>query len=179
MTPHVQAKHAASILPRAMRPRAGPAPIRRLPRHPSPHRVVLQIPQKHLESRANQVHRVKTRRPIYGSRSPVGRVHLTSPPSIQRREPVTCIGIVRVNGQPEELDGLDGRRQPSMGGTSRVSREAQARFCERLGVKFPRAYSAAVSDDAPLPRPSGLSLRSLPPRRFQCPTRHSRWPVFR
>ena len=24
-----------------------------------------------------------------------------------------------------------------MGGTSRVSREAQARFCERLGVKFP------------------------------------------
>jgi len=26
-----------------------------------------------------------------------------------------------------------------MGGTSRVSREAQARFCERLGVKFPGA----------------------------------------
>jgi len=24
-----------------------------------------------------------------------------------------------------------------MGGTSRVSREAQARICERLGVKFP------------------------------------------
>ena len=57
----------------------------------------------------------------------------------ERREQVTRIGIVRVNGKPEELDGPDGRRQPSMGGTSRVSREAQARICERLGVKFPRA----------------------------------------
>jgi hypothetical protein len=59
--------------------------------------------------------------------------------AVEGREQVTCIGIVRVNGQPEELHGLDGRRQPSMGGTSRVSREAQARFCERLGAKFPGA----------------------------------------
>jgi hypothetical protein len=57
--------------------------------------------------------------------------------AVEEREQVTCIGIVRVNGQPEELDGSDGRRQPSMGGTSRVSREAQARICEGLGVKFP------------------------------------------
>jgi hypothetical protein len=46
---------------------------------------------------------------------------------VERRGQVTCIGIVRVNWQQEELDGFDGRRQPSMGGTSRVSREAQAR----------------------------------------------------
>ena len=52
--------------------------------------------------------------------------------SVEGRGWVTCIGIVRVNGQPEELDGLGGRRQPSMGGTSRVSREAQARFREGL-----------------------------------------------
>ena len=57
--------------------------------------------------------------------------------SVERRGQVTRIGIVRVNGQPEELDGSDGRRQPSLGGTSRVSREAQARFREGLGVKFP------------------------------------------
>ena len=56
---------------------------------------------------------------------------------MERREQVTGIGIVRVNGQPEELDGSDGRRQPSFGGTSRISREAYVRFCERLGVKFP------------------------------------------
>ena len=59
--------------------------------------------------------------------------------AVEGREQVTRIGIVRVNGRPEELDGPDGRRQPSLGGTSRVSREAQARICERLGVKFPGA----------------------------------------
>ena len=32
---------------------------------------------------------------------------------------------------------LNGRRQPSRGGTSRMTRECQVRFCERLGVKFP------------------------------------------
>ena len=29
------------------------------------------------------------------------------------------------------------RRQPSRGGTSRMTRECQVRFCEGLGVKFP------------------------------------------
>ena len=43
----------------------------------------------------------------------------------------------RVNGTPEELDVNDGRRQPSSDGTSRISREAYVRICERLGVKFP------------------------------------------
>ena len=57
--------------------------------------------------------------------------------SAEGREQVTRIRINRVNGQPEELEGLDGRRQPSGGGTSRVSREAQARICEGLGVKSP------------------------------------------
>src|SRR6202043_820049 len=32
---------------------------------------------------------------------------------------------------------LDGRRQPSFGGTSRMTRECQVRICERLGVKLP------------------------------------------
>src|SRR3974390_2910106 len=32
---------------------------------------------------------------------------------------------------------FNGRRQPSRGGTSRMTREFQVRFCERLGVKFP------------------------------------------
>ena len=30
-----------------------------------------------------------------------------------------------------------GRRQPSCGGTSRMTRECQVRICERLGVRFP------------------------------------------
>ena len=32
---------------------------------------------------------------------------------------------------------LNGRRQPSGDGTSRMNREVQVRFCEGLGVKFP------------------------------------------
>ncbi len=58
---------------------------------------------------------------------------------MEGREQVTRVGIVRVNGQPEELDGSDGRRQPSMGGTSRMNREVHVRICERLRVKFPGA----------------------------------------
>jgi hypothetical protein len=56
----------------------------------------------------------------------------------ERREQVTRAGliygstVIRMNPV-----GFGGRRQPSMGGTSRISREAYVRFCERLGVKFP------------------------------------------
>ena len=42
-----------------------------------------------------------------------------------------------VNRKREEPTGLGGRRQPSSGGTSRISREVYVRFCERLGVQSP------------------------------------------
>jgi hypothetical protein len=42
----------------------------------------------------------------------------------------------RVNGQPEEPAGVGGRRQPSLSGTSRVTGDGQARFCEGLEVKL-------------------------------------------
>ena len=69
----------------------------------------------------------------------------------ERRERVAGIGIVRVNGQPEELDGPDGRRQPSIGGTSRISREAYVRICERLGVKLPGRLGGRRATAAPMP----------------------------
>src|SRR5580700_3449232 len=59
-----------------------------------------------------------------------------------------CLGLAR-GSKPEffqkdrgddEADRnpmFNGRRQPSRGGTSRMMREYQVRFCERLGVKFP------------------------------------------
>ena len=40
---------------------------------------------------------------------------------------------------------FNGRRQPSYGGTSRMTRECQVRICERLGVKFPGPTRPIVS----------------------------------
>src|ERR1035437_9555233 len=57
--------------------------------------------------------------------------------SVEGRGWVTRVGIDLVNWQQEEPAGLGRRRQPSGGGTSRMSREAQVRICERLGVQLP------------------------------------------
>jgi len=59
--------------------------------------------------------------------------------SVEGRGWVTRVGIDLVNWQQEEPAGLDGRRQLSLGGTSRMSREAHLRICERLGGQFPGA----------------------------------------
>jgi hypothetical protein len=58
---------------------------------------------------------------------------------VERREQVTRVETVRVNGQPEELAGFGTRRQLSLGETSRMNREIHVQICERLGVKFPGA----------------------------------------
>jgi len=54
---------------------------------------------------------------------------------VERRERAIAIG----SGQPATggTRCFNGRRQPSRGGTSRMTRECQVRFCEGLGVKFP------------------------------------------
>jgi hypothetical protein len=56
--------------------------------------------------------------------------------------------LIRVNGQPEELD-VGGRRQSSVGGTSRISQEAYVRFCERLGVQLPGPTRRSAGDRRP------------------------------
>jgi hypothetical protein len=101
---------------------------------------------------------------------------------VERRGQVTGIEVVRVNGKPEELDDLDGRRQPLVGGTSRISREAYVRFCERLGVQFPGPTRRWETG-----RRSGVSARAHPrlyTSRFLSnarpnPTRHPRNPSRR
>jgi hypothetical protein len=40
--------------------------------------------------------------------------------------------------------GADGRRQSSVGGTSHVLGDSQARFCEGLGVQFPGSIPKAT-----------------------------------
>jgi hypothetical protein len=53
---------------------------------------------------------------------------------------------------------FNGRRQPSCGGTSRMTRECHVRFCERLGVQFSgptrqsRSFKSRVCMTALLPK---------------------------
>src|ERR1700738_4453439 len=60
---------------------------------------------------------------------------------------------------------LDGRRQPSCDGTSRMTRECQVRICEGLGVKFPGPTRHFRQID-PLPTLSACPLRSDRVRTF-------------
>jgi hypothetical protein len=56
---------------------------------------------------------------------------------VEQREQVTRKEIGIANWRQEELYGFGGGRQPSMGGTSRVTGDGHARICEGLGVQFP------------------------------------------
>ena len=59
---------------------------------------------------------------------------------VERRERAIAIWLGSTGNGRSPM--FNGRRQPSRGGTSRMTRECQVRFCEGLGVKFPGAYSA-------------------------------------
>src|SRR5215467_2786537 len=64
---------------------------------------------------------------------------------VERRGQAIRVMINLVNWQQEEPTGCGGGRQLSMDGTSRVTGDSHARFCERLGVRFPgptRRYRA-------------------------------------
>src|SRR5262245_31664401 len=63
-----------------------------------------------------------------------------------------------VNRQQEEPTDCGGERQLSVDGTSRVSREAQARICERLGVRFPGATRPSKLKHSELPRTTNWLL---------------------
>ena len=66
---------------------------------------------------------------------------------VERRGQAIRVMVTLVNWQQEEPTGRGGGRQLSMDGTSRVTGDSHARFCERLGVKFPgptRRRSAMV-----------------------------------
>src|SRR5215217_9500424 len=54
---------------------------------------------------------------------------------VERREQAIAIWIGSTGNGRNPM--FNGRRQPSRGGTSRMTRECQVRFCEGLGVKFP------------------------------------------
>src|ERR1700733_9582234 len=65
----------------------------------------------------------------------------------ERRGQAIRVMVNLANWQQEEPNGCGGGRQLSMDGTSRVTGDCHARFCERLGVKLPgptRRRSAMV-----------------------------------
>jgi hypothetical protein len=63
---------------------------------------------------------------------------------VEGRGWVTRVGIDLVNWQQEEPADFGGRRQLSMAGTSRMSREAQVRICESPRGAIPRGDSAST-----------------------------------
>ena len=68
---------------------------------------------------------------------------------VERRGQVICVMVNLANWQQEEPTGCGGGRQFSMDDTSRVNREVYARFCERLGVKFPGPTRRALDNRYP------------------------------
>jgi len=54
---------------------------------------------------------------------------------VERREQAIAIWLGSTGNGRNPI--INGRRQPSSDGTSRMMREYQVRFCEGLGVKFP------------------------------------------
>src|SRR6267142_329142 len=54
---------------------------------------------------------------------------------VERRERAIAIWLGSTGNGKNPM--FNGRRQPPCGGTSRMTRECQVRFCEGLGVKFP------------------------------------------
>ena len=82
---------------------------------------------------------------------------------VERRERVIAIWLGSTGNGRNPM--FNGRRQPSCGGTSRMMREYQVRFCERLGVKFPGPTRHFRQID-PLPTLSACPLRSDRARTF-------------
>jgi hypothetical protein len=61
---------------------------------------------------------------------------------------------------------INGRRQSSCDGTSRMNREVHVRFCERLGVQFP----GPTRQKRPVNTPAAVAPCPLCPSKQTCGT---------
>jgi hypothetical protein len=68
---------------------------------------------------------------------------------VERRGRAIRVRVNLVNRQREEPNDCGGGRQLSLNGTSRVTGDCHARFCERLGVKSPGATRRRSAMAAP------------------------------
>jgi len=72
------------------------------------------------------------------------------PDPAERREQVIVVGIGSTGNGRNPM--INGGRQPSYGGTSRMNREVHVRICERLGVQLPGATRQRHGQKARLDR---------------------------
>src|ERR1700739_4659622 len=77
---------------------------------------------------------------------------------VERRGQAIRVMINLANWQQEEPTGCGGGRQLSLDGTSRVTGDCHARFCERLGVQFPGATRRKCTEASGSFRVSECSL---------------------
>src|SRR6202171_6313377 len=87
-----------------------------------------------------------------------------------RRGQAIRVMVNLANWQQEEPTGCGGGRQLSMDGTSRVTGDSHARFCERLGVKFPGATRRCRVTGIPTAT-AGQGLPNLSAPLVNCPER--------
>src|SRR6202171_3009749 len=114
---------------------------------------------------------------ILTERHPACRRRESQPGSCKERE--NLAGDAKGKGTNGRSPKFNGRRQPSIDGTSRMMREYQVRICERLGVKFPGptrqtrhfdrapATSGLSPDKRTISEPVGMSLPG-PNMRSRC-----------
>jgi hypothetical protein len=81
--------------------------------------------------------------------------------TVERRGQAIRVMVNLANWQQEEPNGYGGERQLSMDGTSRVTGDSHARFCERLGVKFPGATRRRSVTDVPTATGDGVVVYGL------------------
>src|ERR1700692_2490474 len=80
---------------------------------------------------------------------------------VERRGQAILVMINLVNWQQEEPTGCGGGRRLSLDGPSRVTGDCHARFCERLGVKFPGATRRCRVTGIPTATGEDSNVRTL------------------
>src|SRR5215213_18015 len=89
--------------------------------------------------------------------------------AVERREQAIAIWIGSTGNGRNPI--INGRRQPSSDGTSRMMREYQVRFCEGLGVKFPGPTRHSRRGGQGRPIHPASELRPKPDIKSSCPFR--------
>src|SRR6516164_7099700 len=96
---------------------------------------------------------------------------------VERRERVIAIWLGSTGNGRNPM--INGRRQPSRGGMSRMTRECQVRICERLGVKFPGPTRQISLVPAFLVDVPVHSLPTVPAESEKENVQRSKWPPIR